>query len=215
MKTIKVTGIGNLKVSPDLTVIEVTMSKVLMDYDTCLKASKKDLKKIKEELEKLGFNSIDIKTKFFNISSKYNSIKNKKGDYEKVFAGYEYNQILKFSFENDNKVLSNVLKVLHANVNTSVTISYTFKNKEKVKNELLKEAVKDSIEKANIISEASNTKIKGIVDIDYSWKEEDYYISPYRKYMDVCYSASCEEELDINPEDIKLEDKITVTFEIE
>ena len=47
-------------------------------------------------------------------------------------------------------------------------------DKEKAKNELIGRAVKDSMEKASVLAEASGAKLGNIMSIDYSWGEMDF-----------------------------------------
>ena len=50
----------------------------------------------------------------------------------------------------------------------SMNTSYFIKDMEKVNNELLKDAVKDAMSKAQVLAEASNEKLGSIQMIDYS-----------------------------------------------
>ena len=49
------------------------------------------------------------------------------------------------------------------------SIEYTIKNPEKSKNELLANAVKDSMGKANVLADAAGVVLGDIVTIDFSW----------------------------------------------
>ena len=94
-------------------------------------------------------------------------------------------------------------------------ITYSIKNKEAAKNKLLEGAVGDSKEKAKIIANAAGISLGEIVEVDYSWGEIQFLRSP----VNVLKAASCYDEeesypMDINPEDITVEDTVTVVWSI-
>ena len=64
--------------------------------------------------------------------------------------------------------------LVHCRVKPKFSIEYTVADKEKAKNELIGRAVKDSMEKASVLAEASGAKLGNIMSIDYSWGEMDF-----------------------------------------
>lgn len=64
--------------------------------------------------------------------------------------------------------------LVHCRVKPKLSIEYTVADKEKAKNELIGRAVKDSMEKASVLAEASGAKLGNIMSIDYSWGEMDF-----------------------------------------
>lgn len=216
-RTIKVTGKANLNISPDQTVVRLELKNKYDDYEEALLKSNEETKEVKDLIASYDINRKDIKTIKFNVESKYESYKDKNGDYKSRFIGYGYSHILEFSFDNDNKLLGRILRVLSRTKNVyDVRVKYTVKDKEEAKNKLLKKAVQDAISKAEIIADASNVRLGNIVTIDYSVKEYDYDMSPYgREYERKCYFTSSDDlDMDITPEDIELNDHATVIFEI-
>lgn len=73
-------------------------------------------------------------------------------------------------FDLDHELLGKVLnKVSKCECHPEFKIAYTIKDKESVKNELLKKAVNDSKVKAEVLAAAAGMKLNGLVSIDYSW----------------------------------------------
>lgn len=217
-RTIKVTGKANLNVSPNQTTIRLELKNVYEEYEITLLKSNEETKDIKEIITSFGIERNNIKTKRFNIETEYTSYKDTYGDYQKKFVGYKYNHIIEFSFDNDNKLLGNILSELsHKSSVNDIRVYYTIKDKEEAKNKLLKQAVKDAINKAEIIADASNVNLGNIVTVDYSFREFDYRTSPFgREYEcnEMLSPTSEEFDMDITPEDIELKDDVTVVFEI-
>ena len=84
-----------------------------------------------------------------------------------------------FEFDPDKKRLGKILYALvQCELKPEFRISYTVKDPEAAKNELLGKAVKDAKEKAAVLSEAADVKLKDIQSIDYSWGEINFEVNP-------------------------------------
>lgn len=219
MRTIRVTGKGNIKVRPDTTRLTITLNGLYKDYGETLKHSSEDTDSLKELLSKFGFDRSDLKTLSFNVDTRYESYK-VKDTYKERFLGYEYNHRLKVEFENDNERLGKVLYVLaNSSLKPEFRISYTVKDPEAVKNELLGKAVKDAISKAGVLASSAGVALKDIQSVDYSWGQVDLEVRPMhmdrheREFMYVgCMESKM--DLDIEPDDIEVTDTVTVVWEI-
>ena len=103
-KLLKVTGKGNIKVVPDLTVISVTLSKTENTYKKALESSNKESKILKELLNEVGIKDKDIKTKKFNIEPHYAYYKDKYNESKSKVDGYTFQNKMEFRFNIDNKL---------------------------------------------------------------------------------------------------------------
>ena len=221
MRTIRVTGKGQLKVTPDVMRITMSMTDRYADYSEALRRSAEDTEKLKDLLADQGFERTDLKTLNFSIDTEYESYR-EKNVYKQRFIGYRYNHLLKVEFDFDNDRLGQVLYALaHCPAAPQFRVSYTVKDTEAPKNALLGKAVADAKTKAEILTLAAGTKLKDIQSIDYSWGEIDFEVRPMgRAFMAedcaMAPSATCESyDLDIQPDDIELADTVTVVWEIE
>ena len=125
---------------------------------------------------------------------------------------------MKVEFENDNDILGRVLYALgHSKLSPEFRISYAVKNPESARNSLLKKAVEDAKEKAEILAEAACVALKDILTVDYSWGEIDitYESVKLAKSISVAEDSTDAYNLDIEPDDIDIEDTVTVIWEIE
>ena len=220
MRTIRVTGKGMIKVRPNMTRLTITLEDTCKEYEETLKKSSENTDRLKTLLEGFGFGRADIKTLSFNVEEAYESYGD--GPYNrKKLVGYKYDHRVKVEFDSDNARLGKIVYALaHSDLHPEFRISYTVKDPEAAKNELLGRAVKDSLAKAAVLTEVSGTKLKEIQSIDYSWGEIDLEVRPMRS---MCYPAGLRElaitdggfDYDLEPDDIELTDTVTVVWEIE
>ena len=69
MKTIRVTGKGQLKVHPDMTRITITLEGLRKDYAMTLRVSSEETEGMKALLAPFGFERTDLKTLSFNVNT--------------------------------------------------------------------------------------------------------------------------------------------------
>ncbi len=218
MRTIRVTGKGQIKVHPDMTRITMTLSGLYKEYDETLRRSSEDTEALKDVLSGFGFSRSDLKTLNFNVDTEHESYRDKNNDYKQRFVGYRFSHVLKVEFESDNDRLGRILYALaKCSVKPEFRISYTVKNPEAAKNLLLGKAVADAKEKASVLTQAGGVTLKEIQSIDYSWGEIDFEYRPMRgDLMMDCYKLPQAKSynLDIEPDDIDVSDTVTVIWEI-
>ena len=218
MRTIRVTGKGQIKVKPDTTRITMTLTGVFKEYGETLLHSSEDTEELKDVLSAFGFERSDLKTLSFNVDTEYESYRDKNNDYKQRFVGYRFNHILKIEFESDNDRLGKILYALaNCKVRPEFRISYTVKDPEAAKNQLLGKAVTDAKEKAVVLTQAGGVTLKDIQSIDYSWGEIDFEYRPMRGdvLMECCEAPMAKSySLDIEPDYIDVSDTVTVVWEI-
>ena len=206
MRTIRVTGKGQIKVRPDMTRITMSLEGLYKDYNETLRLSSQDTETMKDILSGFGFERSDLKTLNFSVDTEYESYKDRDGSYKQRFTGYRYRHMLKVEFDSDNERLGKILYALaNGKVRPEFRISYTVKDPEATKNTLLGKAVKDAREKASVLTEAAGIGMMDIQSFDYSWGEIDF---EYRPMDGGILAERCMAEptaaysLDIEPDDI-------------
>ncbi len=111
MRTIRVTGKGQLRVKPDMTRITLSLEGLYPEYGEALRRSAEDTEKIKDLLTELAFARTDLKTLNFNVDTEYESYQ-VKNTYKQRFVGYKYHHQMKVEFDSDNARLGKVLYAL-------------------------------------------------------------------------------------------------------
>ena len=219
MRTIRVTGKGQIRLKPDMTRITMTLSGLHREYGETLRRSSEDTEALRDVLSGFGFERSDLKTLSFSVDTEYESYRDKNNDYKQRFAGYRFHHSLKVEFASDNERLGRILYALaNCRVKPELSISYTVKDPEAAKNLLLGRAVADAKEKAAVLTRAGGVALKDIQSIDYSWGEIDFEYRPMRDsiLMDRGEIPLAKKySLDIEPDDIEASDTVTVIWEIE
>ena len=220
MRTIRVTGKGNIRLHPDMTRIVMTLEDRRPQYGEAVKRSSEETEALKALLERFGFARSDVKTLNFNVEPEYESYK-EKNTYKQRLTGYRFRHVLKLEFDSDNERLGKILYALANNksVTPEFRISYTVKDPEAAKNELLAKALQDSRLKAEVLTEAAGVVLKELQSIDYSWGEIDFEVQPMNRLeskMMVCdeMGSMGGYDMDIEPDDIEVTDTVTAVWEI-
>ena len=154
-----------------------------------------------------------------DIYPEYESYK-EKGVYKQRLTGYRYEHRMMVEFESDNERLGKILYALaHCPLKPEFNISFTVKDPEAAKNELLGSAVRDAMNKASVLGQAAGVSLKEILNIDYSWSQINFNFRPMDRLMmaesiDAMEDSAGSYDLDIEPDDITASDTVTVIWEI-
>lgn len=221
MRTIRITGRGKIRLRPDMTRITITLEGTYPEYSEALRHSAQDTDQIKDILTVFGFERSDLKTLNFGVDTAYEGY-NENGIYKQKFVGYKFRHQMKVEFASDNDRLGKILYALaHCPVNPEFKLSYTVKDQEAAKNELLGKAVTDAREKATVLTQAAGVRLKDIQRIDYSWGQIDFEVRPMSRNMlsgdeidNLLAPLSASYDVDIEPDDIEVSDTVTVVWEI-
>lgn len=219
-RTIRVTGKGNLSVKPDTVRLIMTVEGTQTEYDAALEESAEKTGELMKIFLASGFLWEDVKTLSFYVNAEYENYQAKDNSWKRRFAGYKYGHCMKAEFPMDHAGLGGLLYGLgHSPARPELRMEYTVAEPEACKNELLAKAVEDAKAKANVLAEASGVCLGDIVTVDYSLSETDFVSRPMEKMMmDESMVRSCEAgaayNIAVNPDDIKVTDRVTVVWQI-
>ena len=213
MRTIRVTGKGNLKVRPDMMRLLITLGGVCPDYAEAINRSTAETEELRALLVEQGFQSTALKTLSFDINSAYESYRDENNDYKRKFIGYNYNHDLKVEFLSDNELLGKTLFALgKSKLAPEFRICYTVSDPDAAKNELLGKAVQDAMKKAEVLAKAAGLSLGAIQSMDYSWGEISMEVRPMSNTLMSPSDTPC--DMAIEPDDIEVSDTVTVVWEI-
>lgn len=220
-QVIRVTGKGQMSVAPDLISLTLEGKEVFEEYEKAVEKSAEATGIVKEAVKNAGLDPKDLKTLRFSIDTEYDMYRDKDGVFQKKFVGYSYSLVLNIKFPNDNKQLGKVLySISTCNEAMGLSINYTVKDTDGVKNELLRKAVEDSRIKAGVLARAAGASIGEIKTIDYSWKEIELLSdTSFRRNLECVEYLSSDDSrssynIDIEADDINIEDTVTIVWEI-
>lgn len=214
-KTLKITGFGKLFVRPDTTIIKIDLTNKDASYEIVLKKANDNLKIIKENLLNLNIKENQIKTSYFKVDIDNESYRGNEGNYQTRFVGYKSYQTIKVTFKNNNKLLGDILYILSkTSLNPTFSIEYIIKNQDRIKNKLLTNAIFDANKKANEIAKNLNIEINEIVNVDYSFSDQNFSLPLMENQCLKAVSTKENYNFDLNPDDIEVEENITIIFSI-
>ena len=133
------------------------------------------------------------------------------------FKGYRFRQNLKLEFPVDNVLLGRTLAALAAApVDPEFHLSYGLRDREAAKADLIEAAVADALRKAEKLAAAAGVKLGALLRMDYAMAEPMLETRPMAKAMLRGTNDAAVESfaMDINPEDIRAEDTVTITWEM-
>jgi len=215
-KIIKITGTGKVSAKPDLIGLAISFESKDKDYEKAMSNTKVQIEKIRDAIIEAGFKKEDLKTTDFRVREDYSYVIN-----VRRFEGYVCFHRLALEFDFDMERLGKSLAALvKSGVNPMFSISFTVKDKEKVKEELLCVAVENAFRKANILTTAAKVKLGELFSINYSWGEINMYSrTTYEYECDDMLGDSLQIDdagsIDIEPDDIDVEDTVTIVWGLE
>lgn len=213
-KTIRVMGVGNVKVAPDTTRVRFSVESTYEEYEDAYTDAAVGNGELQKALQKLNLPKESLKTSDFSIT-RNREWNRDKGCY--VYDGYKLEQSLALELPLDSILVSKVIATLgDAWPELEVRIAFIRKDVHDVKLQILESAVKDAREKAEVIASTLGHKLGGIVGVDYSkhrldisFHERDYACS------DVELSAGAPKGIDYTPEDIEAGDTVETVWYLE
>ena len=221
-RIIKVTGKGRVSARPDTTVLTLSLTDLRKDYAEALRLSAELTQKLRECVAAAGLDAQELKTTSFNVrpeySTKYNvereSLLKKTTRTEQVLTGYRFHHELKLEFPIDNALPGAVLgELLRANIGARFDFGFTVSDPEPLRIKLLEEAARVSQANARALAAASGAELSEVINIDYSWDRLDVYTHPVDLMLSCeCAAPSGSLDINIDPDDIDLEETVTITW---
>ena len=211
-RTITVRGVGNISAKPDLIVIEMDIRGQSKNYSEALADASSAVEAVCNAAVSAGHSKDALKTINFGVSSEYDSVRNSKGTYQRVFVGYNCSYNTRLSFDFDRDMLERTLNAIaESKAEPELSIRFTVRDGSAVKSALLAENAR---EKAQILCRASSVELGRLLTVNYDWSEIDL-ISPTGYAIErASLKRSAAVPDCIEPEDIKVRDTVAFVWEI-
>ena len=212
-KTIRVMGVGNIKVAPDTTRLRFSVESTYEEYEDAYADAAVGNGELQKALQKLKLPKESLRTSDFSIT-RNREWNRDKGCY--IYDGFKLEQNLALELPLDSVLTSKVIAALGAAwPELEVKISFIRKDVHDVKLQILESAVKDAREKAEVIASTLGHKLGGIVNVDYSKHRLDIHVHE----EDLCCCAmeapQSDGSIDYTPEDIEAGDTVETVWYLE
>ena len=210
-RTITVRGVGKATAKADFVTINMSMKTSDMEYDTAM-----DMAAVKIDGLYAGFGADDLKTTKFRVDTAYDTIKDRDGNYKRIFEGFVVHHDVRLQFDFESRRLSQALSAMAACISApEIEIRFSVKDSEKLKDDILRSAAENARRRAEILCEASGASLGALLSIHYSWDELSIYSSTRFSYESECLSSvKSVKSIDMEPEDIHAGDSATFVWEI-
>jgi uncharacterized protein YggE len=176
--TLYVIGDAQTKVKPDMVTLTLSVETTNATADEALNANSNAMNNTLEALKAAGVTENETSTSFFNISPNYNVTQEEDEDLPPV----ETRDIISYTVMNSITVDSfNLLNIsrwidtaVQAGVNDISGISFSLSDEksELIRDELLKEAVENAQNKANIAATALGLEVVGVESVNIERADE-------------------------------------------
>ncbi|MBQ9229278.1 MAG: SIMPL domain-containing protein [Eubacterium sp.] len=221
-RKITVKGIGHITAKPDYVIIHLTVEEINKKYEKAVEEAAKRINALTAAISKIGFNAEDLKTVDYSIQSNVEYKPNRKGIGEYIKNGFRCTNRLKLAFDFDSDKLSKTVNAITSCVaDPRMNITFTVKDEEAVKDELLKSAGANARRRAEILCEAAGGKLGALVTVNYNWNELSI-LSPTRfdtrddtLQLDEILAAPTMAPQSFQPDDVDLSDNAVFVWEID
>jgi len=213
ISTLSVKGESKIFQMPDIMNISITISNKDIDYQSCVDGNFKQVSDFKKAVSNADIKGAELK----DVGQRVNEERSYIGG-KSVPNGYRATYQLIWKVPAKSKL---ILQSLEAMRNSGVASNYNANYQlspellKSIETNLMEQAVADAMQKAKILSAASNCELLKILQIKYGVPESPN--SPIR-YMDEALSVKSAEfggESFTNPNLITLSDRVAIDFQIE
>lgn len=212
-KTIRVMGVGNVKVAPDTTRLRFSVESTYEEYGEAYADAASGNGELQKALKKLNLPKESLKTSDFSIT-RNREWNRDKGCY--IYDGFKLGQSLALDLPIDSVLTSKVIAALGAAwPELEVKIAFIRKDVHDVKLQILESAVKDAREKAEVIASTLGHKLGGIVNVDYSKHRLDIHVHEEDLCCCKMEEPQSDDSIDYTPDDIEAGDTVETVWYLE
>lgn len=214
-RKLHITATSKMNLPVDQIEFNISLKTIKEEYNEAYQEAKKQLNFLQNSLMNVGIKNDDIKTNSFYVNKHYENYRDEKNIYQNKFTGYEVQHQLSVCCDYNTDMLEKIINSLsECEANPEFNIRFTVKNPEKAKKELLKKITSDAHMKAKLLAKENKVKLVSIVDIDYSYNNQNFY-SPTTYECAVNAKCLSSDGMNITAADVQIEGQANFVWEIE
>ena len=218
MRTITVTGVGSISAKPDYIMLSLNIDSTDKEYDKALQKANERIHLLRKVAQQNNFDEGSLKTTSFRVTTEYENVKDRSGNYRREFVGYCCSYRLKLAFDFDNLRLLKVLSSISASdAKPELSIAFTVKDPSKVHEALLENAALNAKNKAEVLCRSSGVKLGELLSINCNWDEPNVISRTRYEITDEMIPPMAASECsmpEVEPDDIDVRDTATFVWEI-
>jgi uncharacterized protein YggE len=208
MRLLKVQGKGQVTAEPDMVTVSFDVEVKVRDYEECLRTLNTRADDLRQSMATSGLNRAQLKTTAFNVQ-----VESQYKDGKHVFAGYRASHRMQIELPMDKNALNEVLRhVAKGHSGAKISLAFSVRDKDALRKKVLVQAVQAAKENAATLASAAGVTLGKLMQMDYVWSE----VRIYDPGECIEFGAAIHEsEADIEPEDVRAEDNVTLVYEIQ
>lgn len=208
MRMMKVQGKGHVTTEPDIVTLSFDVEVKLEDYEDCLRTLNARAEDLRQSMIASGLDKAQLKTNAFTVS-----VDNQYEDGQYFFVGYSASHRMKIELPVDKTLLNKVIRhVAQGHSGAEISLAFSVRDKDELRKRVLAQAVQTAKENAETLASAAGVKLGKLMQIDYGWAEVRIY--DREDTMMCAPSAMPDFDADIEPDDVRAEDNVTLVYEI-
>lgn len=212
---LKITGTGEMRVAPDLAVVNMTVKATDMDFNKAVQKLNEKTSQLHKKLLAAGFTREEIKTSQLNVQENGQW---RDGNY--IDSGFVATQSIELRFKRDQQRMGKLMDAFSEKKGAEALFHFGFtlsdQARQQAEEELIRKAIQDSRNKASVIAKASGVKLGKIRNIVYG-QPEMHPMPMYESAMmdQGMRSGKSQGMPDIEVQEIRMQDNITIYWEME
>lgn len=213
--TLKITGTGEIKLAPDLAVVNMTVKTTDPYFNKAVQQLNEKTDRLNKKLLAAGFRREEIKTSQLNVQENGEW---RDGNY--INKGFVATQSIELRFKRDQQRMSKLMETFSEEKGAEALFHFGFtlsdQARQQAEEELIRKAIQDSRNKAAVIAKTSGVKLGKIRNIIYGQPD----MRPMPMYeaamMDQSMRSGKSQGMpDIEVQEIQMQDTITIYWDIE
>ena len=169
LSVLSVSGEAKLMVMPDITVINIDINSINLDYSLAIKDLQKKTDDLKSFLKSKGITTKYFKSENFQVDKQYSYDKG-----TRKYEGYNAKLFIRLEFLNNNDLANMIINAIgSSNVDAEININFEISStkQDSINDRLIEASIKDAKIKATLIAKSTDQKIKKIDRINYGVKD--------------------------------------------
>lgn len=213
-RVITVTGKGEIQLHPDQTRLSVEVRSDHATYADAYQVAEVNLRELSAIMRDCGLETTLPKTTYFNIAhrtrSQYDEHHNYLGEEQ---IGYRLEQNIRIDLGMDNQLLTRLIRSIGKQMkDVEISIAFTTSDPRAAQNEMLAKAVQDARTKAEIMAKAAGCQLGKVKTIDYNEQPVHLFAQARKLAVNGDMMACTAESLDINADDVKASEQVTIVW---
>ena len=171
MRSISVSGMGEVKAKPDIAHITVGVTTANESAKTALSENTKAMQAIFDAMAEMNIGQDDIQTSNFSVNPQYGRYD--RGEQPPKITGYQVNNSVNVTIRDLDALGQALDKLISVGANQVNSIQFGFSDPSNLENDARKAAVKDARAKAELYAETAGVKLGQVISI-----QEGYVAGP-------------------------------------